>query len=78
LIAFTEDAVNVDVTFIPFTVSVFPERVDVFIFMKWNVDAVTFVALTALEIILLPTIVENNMFPFIVEPVIVERAITPP
>jgi hypothetical protein len=67
------DAVSVDVTFIELTVIAFPERVDVFTFVNINVDAVTFVPLTALETILLPTIVENNMFPLMVELVMAER-----
>jgi hypothetical protein len=61
------DAVSVDVTVIELNVRAFPESVDVFRFVNINVDAVTFVPLTALETILLPVIVENNMFPLIVE-----------
>jgi hypothetical protein len=67
------DAVSVDVTFIELNDTLFAERVDVFTFVSINVDAVTFVPLSAFETILLPVIVENNMFPLMVEAVMAER-----
>ena len=76
--AFTVEAVSVDRTVIVFAVNVFPERVDVFTFVKIIVDAVIFCPLATFATILLPTIVENMMFPLIVEPVIVEIVIVLP
>ena len=72
------DAVNLDLIVIVFTVKVFPERVVVFIFVNVMVDAVTCVALTTLETILLPIMLENDMFPLMVEPVMIEKLVVLP
>ncbi len=73
-VAFTVDAVIVDVAVIEFVDIVLPNNVDGIIFVKLNDDIVTFAPIILFETILLPLIVEKVILPLLpmVEPVIVE------